>query len=104
MRAMAASALTLLSPEQWDRFGKLLRPGLPASLKMSTLGEKVHKLAAILDSNSQTELYQRLVSGEKRFLGHRRSGNGRLGRRPSARQPGTETKMLHDLVRFLAIS
>jgi asparagine synthase (glutamine-hydrolysing) len=62
MRTMAASALTLLSPEQWDRCGKILRPGLPASLHMTTFGEKVYKLAAVLDSDSQTELYRRLVS------------------------------------------
>jgi asparagine synthase (glutamine-hydrolysing) len=62
MRAMAASALTRLSPQQWDRIGTILRPGLPTSLHLSTLGEKVHKLAAVLDSDSQTELYRRLVS------------------------------------------
>ncbi|MFY4729442.1 asparagine synthase (glutamine-hydrolyzing) [Nitrospira sp. BLG_2] len=106
MRAMAASALTLLSPEQWDRFGKLLRPGLPASLKISTLGEKVHKLAAILDSNSQTELYQRLVSLQRETASLVIGAQDRpIWADAQARQSGdrdfSEAMMLHDLVGFL---
>jgi asparagine synthase (glutamine-hydrolysing) len=62
LRGIAARALTVLSPRQWDRIGRMLRAGLPASLHVSTFGEKVHKLASVLDSDSQTELYRRLVS------------------------------------------
>jgi asparagine synthase (glutamine-hydrolysing) len=62
LRGITARALTVLSPRQWDRIGRMLRAGLPASLHVSTFGEKVHKLASVLDSDSQTELYRRLVS------------------------------------------
>ena len=62
MRAIAGWALTMPSPEQWDKIGRILKKGLPASIHMPTLGEKVHKLAAVLDSDSQTELYWRLMS------------------------------------------
>ncbi len=106
MRVMAASALTLLSPEQWDRIGKLLRPGLPASLHMSTLGEKIHKLAAVLDSDSRTELYRRLVSLQREaaslVIG---AQDGPIWADAQAQQPGdrdfSEEMMLHDLVGFL---
>jgi len=57
-----AGAVILLSPDQWDRVGKLLRPILPASLRMSTIGDKLHKLADVIDVDSQRELYRRLVT------------------------------------------
>jgi len=106
MRTMAASALSLLSPEQWDRFGRVLRPGLPASLQMSTLGEKVHKLAAVLDSDSQTELYRRLVSPQREtaslVIG---TQDKPIWGDAQAQQLGdrdfSEAMMLHDLVGYL---
>jgi asparagine synthase (glutamine-hydrolysing) len=62
LRTIAAWALTVLSPEQWDGLGKLLWPAFPNRIRLTTLGDKLHKLAAVLDSKSQAELYRRLVS------------------------------------------
>lgn len=106
MRAMVASALSLLSPEQWDRFGSMLKPGLPASLQISTLGEKVHKLAAVLDSGSQTELYRRLRSIQRETASLVIGAQDKpIWADAQARQLGdrdfSEEMMLHDLVGYL---
>lgn len=106
MRAIVADALTLPSPQQWDRIGGILRRGLPASLRMSTLGEKIHKLAAVLDSGSQTELYRRLRSLQREtaslVLGTRGTP---MWADAQVQQLGnkdfSEEMMLHDLVGFL---
>ncbi|MDF0674654.1 MAG: asparagine synthase (glutamine-hydrolyzing) [Nitrospira sp.] len=106
MRAIAACALTVPSPEQWDRIGRILRKGLPASLHLSTLGEKVHKLAAVLDSASQTELYRRLVSLQREtaslVLG---TQDKPIWADAQTQQLGgedfSEAMMLHDLVGYL---
>lgn len=106
MRAMTAAALTMLSPEQWDRIGRILRPGLPASLHMSALGEKVHKLAAVLDSDSQTELYRRLVSLQRETSSLVIGAQDKpIWADAQAQQLGgrnfSEEMMLHDLVGYL---
>lgn len=62
MRSTMARAMTAISPEQWDVLGKLLRAGLSPRLSLSALGDKVHKLAGIIDSESQDEFSWRLIS------------------------------------------
>ena len=106
MRTIASSALTLLSPEQWDRIGKMLRKGVPASLHMTTLGEKVHKLASVLDSESQTELYRRLVSLQRETASLVIGAQDKpIWADAQAQQLGerdfSEEMMLHDLVGYL---
>jgi asparagine synthase (glutamine-hydrolysing) len=106
MRTMAACALTVLSPEQWDRIGRMLKMGLPASLHLATLGEKVHKLAAVLDSNSQTELYRRLVSLQRETTSlvigsHEEPIWADDQARQVAKQDFSEQMMFHDLVGYL---
>jgi asparagine synthase (glutamine-hydrolysing) len=106
IRAVAACALTALSPEQWDRIGRMSRTGLPASFHLSTLGEKVHKLAAVLDSDSQTELYRRLVSLQREtaslVIGAQEKP---IWADTQAQQLGkqdfSEEMMFHDLVGYL---
>ncbi|MFZ3013994.1 MAG: asparagine synthase (glutamine-hydrolyzing) [Nitrospira sp.] len=106
MRAMGAYALTVLSPEQWDRTGRILKMGLPASLHLSTFGEKVHKLAAVLDSNSQTELYRQLVSLQREPVSlvigsHEEPIWADDQARQMAKQDFSEQMMFHDLVGYL---
>ncbi len=62
-RQMAASALTSLSPETWDRAYNPLKAFLPSQLKQRQLGDKLHKLAEVLLGvpDSQT-FYRNLVS------------------------------------------
>lgn len=106
LRGIAARALTVLSPRQWDRIGKMLRTGLPASLHMSALGEKVHKLASVLDSDSQTELYRRLVSLQREtvslVIGTEKQpiwADAQV--RQLTDRPFSEEMMFHDLVGYL---
>jgi asparagine synthase (glutamine-hydrolysing) len=62
LRRMMAGLMTRVSPERWDRLGRIVRPGLPASLRISALGDKIHKLAGVIDVANPGELYQRLIS------------------------------------------
>jgi asparagine synthase (glutamine-hydrolysing) len=57
LRRLAAGALTLPSPNHWDR---LLRPVLPRALGQA--GDKIHKLASVLAAPDLDALYLRLIS------------------------------------------
>ena len=50
--------MTALSPASWDRIGRLL----PRRLRQPTLGDRIHKLASVIDVDGPDELYRRLVS------------------------------------------
>ncbi len=58
LRAAAARILTSMSPAGWDWWSQLA----PSRLNVRAPGNKMHKLASILDSGSQKEIYQRLTS------------------------------------------
>ncbi len=62
LRRAMAQGLVALSPEQWNKVAGAVAPILPASLRLSLPGEKVHKAARGLASGSADELYQGLVS------------------------------------------
>lgn len=57
LRRLEAAALRSLSPKTWDR----LRWLVPASRRPAFLGDKLHKLAGVLNG-SQVEFYEKLVS------------------------------------------
>lgn len=113
MRGMPASvrrgmarALTAISPEQWDKLGRILRTGLPASLRMSTLGDKIHKLATVLDVDSQAELYRCLVSQHREptslVIGaHEEPLWADSQARQLEKKDFREEMMFHDLVGYL---
>ena len=58
LRAAIASLLRAVPPSTWDR----LFLGMPRSIRPPQIGDKVHKLAAILSLADQEALYRRLVS------------------------------------------
>jgi asparagine synthase (glutamine-hydrolysing) len=58
LRTAIARMMTSASPKAWDRCSVLL----PQNLAVRTVGDKVHKLAGILDAESQEEIYGRLIS------------------------------------------
>jgi asparagine synthase (glutamine-hydrolysing) len=60
VRSLAAKTLTAISPSTWDRIG-----GTFAASKVRMFGDKVHKGAGALTSNSVAELYHSLVSQER---------------------------------------
>lgn len=106
LRRGAGSAMTVLSPAAWDKLGGIL----PRRLRQPTLGDRLHKLAAVIDAANTDELYRRLVSQ------HRESESIVLGGcDPSAWADEeaqqfaassrvadfTERMMFHDLVGYL---
>lgn len=62
LRRIAAKGLTAVSPETWDRMAGAARRILPRSAQYSNLGDKLHKGAAVLGSDSFDTLYRGLVS------------------------------------------
>ena len=62
LRKLVAAALTQVSPNAWTRFAGAVDGLLPGSLKFSNAGEKVHKGAGVLASQSADALYLGLVS------------------------------------------
>jgi asparagine synthase (glutamine-hydrolysing) len=58
LRKSAAAALTALSPDRWTS----LLSALPSRLRPPQIGDKVHKVAAVLKLDSADAIYRRLVS------------------------------------------
>jgi asparagine synthase (glutamine-hydrolysing) len=59
---MAAACLRYPSVARWDEFFDLAGPLLPQSLRPSLPGQKMHKVGAILPSDSLLALHSRLVA------------------------------------------
>jgi asparagine synthase (glutamine-hydrolysing) len=107
MRSIMARIMRVLSPEQWDGLGKILRPGLPASFQLAALGDKVHKLAGVVDADSQTEFYRRLVSLHQQperlvIDAHEENTWADTQTRRLSMQDFGEEMMFHDLVGYLS--
>lgn len=62
LRAVAARALTTVPAAAWTSFGNAAGGLLPRSLRMQRLGDKVHKGAGMLGSQSLDELYDQMLS------------------------------------------
>lgn len=58
MRHGLGRLMTAIEPASWDRIGRML----PQGLRQPTLGDRLHKLAGIIDVSDTDELYRRLVS------------------------------------------
>lgn len=61
MRSGIGRLVTVVAPAAWDRIGQLL----PRGLRQPTLGDRLHKLANVIDVAGPDELYRRLVSQER---------------------------------------
>ena len=57
MRRALGRALLAFPPAAWDRVGQVL----PYRFRQPTFGDRLHKLAQVIDVESQDELYRRLV-------------------------------------------
>lgn len=62
LRAVAARALTSVSPGAWTAIGAAARGLLPQILQVDRLGDKLHKGAPLLRSRSAAELYGGMLS------------------------------------------
>jgi asparagine synthase (glutamine-hydrolysing) len=57
-----AQGLRTVSPASWDRCAALVSSLLPSRYRLRMAGDKVHKIAGVLEANDGDELYARLVS------------------------------------------
>jgi asparagine synthase (glutamine-hydrolysing) len=62
VRRTVAGAVTSVSPQGWDRMYGSVSAALPRSMRLKLPGDRVHKLAGILGSPSEHDLYHRLTS------------------------------------------
>lgn len=62
MRRAAAHALRILGPAQWDRALQLVQRGVPRAGRLRAAGDKAHKLAGVLERDSERDMYERLVT------------------------------------------
>ena len=62
VRKYAAKAIETVSPRTWDWIFNAARLILPDSFKQRTPGDKLHKLASILDARDPMEMYWRFIS------------------------------------------
>lgn len=107
LRHGLGSLMSAIAPTTWDRIGHML----PQGLRQPALGDRVHKLADVIDAANPDELYRRLVSQDREpaalviggseasiwadeeaaaFAAHARGGDF------------TERMMFHDLVGYMA--
>lgn len=62
LRQLAADSVSMLSTQSWNRLYALVSMMLPLRLRVSRLGDKLHKLAEILAASSPEGIYWDLVS------------------------------------------
>ncbi|WP_079202248.1 asparagine synthase (glutamine-hydrolyzing) [Pseudomonas sp. CC6-YY-74] len=62
LRKLAARWLTSISPQSWDKLAGGLASLVPRSARLSNVGDKLHKGAEVLSSESADALYLGLVS------------------------------------------
>ena len=104
LRAVAARALKAVPAGAWTRFGEISGGMLPRSLRMQRLGDKVHKGAGMLCSESLDELYDQMLSL------WRDTDDLVIGASPPPLEPhadlhglgNVERMMAHDMLGYLA--
>jgi len=62
VRRLTSSMLTSLAPDSWDTIFKVFSPIIPERLRLNAPGDKAHKLASILNIDSEQDFYQSLTS------------------------------------------
>ena len=65
LRSLSANSLKLLSPHSWDSIFNLFSPILPSALKQRLPGDKIYKIADVLNAKSSEHMYRLLVSSWK---------------------------------------
>lgn len=62
LRRAAAAGLLTVPPDGWNRLWNAIGPVLPRRLRVPNPGDKLHRLAEVLRSNSAQMIYHHLVS------------------------------------------
>lgn len=100
LRRLAAKGLTSVSPQSWNRIAGAVEGLLPRSLRFANVGDKLHKGADVLDSQSVDALYLKLASHW-----HEPASVVVDGYEPPTRLTGTEPlgAWLDDVQRMMAL-
>ena len=61
-RSFSASGIQLLSPSSWNKIADPIQSILPRSLRLSNIGEKLHKGAKVMDSRHIDDFYLGLLT------------------------------------------
>lgn len=106
IRTLIAKTLAMFSPTAWDKLFRLMQPLLPGFARQQSPGDKLHKLARILDSKSAHTIYHRLVShwhDEDRLVAQAQSAGLLLSDLSTeiVGQPLIESMMYMDSQRYL---
>lgn len=106
IRRLIGRVLTLYPPEWWNQAGLAMRTLLPSRFRMSAVGDKIHKLAEVIDVASPEDLYRRLVSQHRDPMALVIGAEERpiWADEQAARlkrQDFSENMMFHDLVGYL---
>lgn len=62
LRRLTRHCLAGVAPRHWDSAFAAIAPLLPRRLRLTQVGDKLHKLAEIIDAPNREEMYWRLVS------------------------------------------
>lgn len=62
VRKLISKIILTLPPSSWETIFSRLKPALPQSLQVRTVGDKSHKLARVLALDTDYEYYQHLIS------------------------------------------
>ncbi len=62
VRLFISSVILFVSSEQWNNIYSVLQWIIPKKFRMENFGDKIHKVATVLTSKSQSDLYNRLIS------------------------------------------
>lgn len=62
LKGLTSQTLTSFSPQTWDSIFSLVNPMIPNKFKQRLPGDKIHKLAEILNAHTPEEVYRKLVS------------------------------------------
>lgn len=63
-RSSLAAMFRSVSPSRWNALAALVRPMVPNRFNIQAPGERIHKLARVLDANGPADFYRRLVTQE----------------------------------------
>lgn len=61
-RSMLGKGMASISPDGWDALYGVTKPLMPKRMQLAQVGDKLHKLAAVLRTDSAEGLYRGLVS------------------------------------------
>jgi asparagine synthase (glutamine-hydrolysing) len=106
LRHMAGAGIRAVSPPGWDRIFAAVAPVLPARRRGRLMGEKLHKIAALLNEDSAATRYRSLCSAWQSpasLVRDAREPEGAIERilGPDATTPLAERMMLADQLQYL---